>query len=377
MKKIITSIIITFFTLSIAPITKADGMLIPPPDFMIYETEQKAAIFYDQGVEHLVIQIAFRGDAEKFAWIIPTPTQPKVEKSTDSLFLKLDQLTRPEMKPMLERDTFSGAAQNAKEASVTILETKKIDYYDIAVLESNNKDALYTWLNDNGYQFPKEGKYVADEYIQKGWTFTAVKINNERLSDSVEAQLASGHATPLKLSFKTDQIVYPMKISSVNGMKDEEKKVTTESSDQTVSSRRIMPMPEPYHAPVGVLLYVFTDQAQELAGFESQYSKTITNEEIKNLAKIDGQTPWIDPAKKKYHLTRLYRSMTTAEMTEDLYPQPTTKKTTSSNPPPVTITYPDDTDQFKTIWTWLYVLVTINILLIGLVIFLSVRISKK
>jgi Uncharacterized protein conserved in bacteria (DUF2330) len=373
MKKLIASIIITLFSLSIFQTAKADGMLVPPPDYMIYETEQKAAIFYDQGIEHLVIQIAFQGNAENFAWIVPTPAQPKIEKSSDSLFLKLDQLTRPEIEPMLERDAFSGSAQNSKEAGIKILETKKIDYYDITVLEAKDKDSLYKWLNDNGYQFPEEGRYVADEYIQKGWTFTAVKINNERLSDSVEKQLASGHAIPLKLSFKTDQVVYPMKISSINGMKDKDKKIT-ENADQVAESRRVMIMP--YNPPVGVLLYIFTNKEQDLAGFETQYSKTITNKEIENLAKIDGKTPWIDPVKRKYHLTRLYRNMTTAEMTEDLYPQNINKKTTASNTQTTTVTYPNDTDEFKTIWAWLYVLVAVNVLMVGLVIFLSVKVSK-
>lgn len=200
----------------------ADGGLIPPPDRYVYETDQKAVIFYDQGIENLILQITFEGNAKDFAWIVPTPKQPQVEKSTDTLFTRLDELTRPEERsaPMSAGFGLMNTSVDDVGRSVRVVETKKIEYYDINVLEANDKDALYNWLNDNGYIFPQQGKYIIDDYIQKGWYFTAVKIDNEAVSDLVEGQLQNGHAVPLKLSFETENIVYPLKISAVNGMED-------------------------------------------------------------------------------------------------------------------------------------------------------------
>lgn len=201
----------------------ADGMIIPPVGKVVHETEQKAVIFYDEGVEHLFLSITFQGDADNFAWIVPTPSQPEVGKSSDRVFTRLDELTKPEYPkaPHRQNSAWMGATMEDSAKSVTVLETKKIEYYDISVLEANNKDALYNWLNDHGYRFPQGGTHIIDEYIQKGWIFTAVKIDDQRFSATGGRQLQTGHAIPLKLSFKTDQIVYPLKISSITGMADD------------------------------------------------------------------------------------------------------------------------------------------------------------
>ena len=90
--------------LMLANIALADGMLIAPPSKIMMETEQKAIIFYDEGVEHLFLSISFQGDADNFAWIVPTPAQPEVGKSTDRVFTRLDELTRPEYPVYPERN---------------------------------------------------------------------------------------------------------------------------------------------------------------------------------------------------------------------------------------------------------------------------------
>ena len=206
-----------------ATMVRADGVVMPMPGKMIYETDQKAILFYDEGVEHLFLSITFQGDADNFAWIVPTPAQPEVGKSSDRVFTRLDELTRPEY-PAYRRQNYGpmmGAMEGDYSKQVTVLETKRIEYYDIAVLEANNNDALYNWLNDHGYTFPQAGKNIIDEYIQKGWVFTAVKIDDHNFSNVGQRQLQTGHAIPLRLSFQTDQLVYPLKISSINGMKDD------------------------------------------------------------------------------------------------------------------------------------------------------------
>ncbi|MEA2007310.1 MAG: DUF2330 domain-containing protein [Patescibacteria group bacterium] len=206
---------------AVAFMANADGIVVSPPSRKVFETDQKAVIFFEDGMENLILSISFQGDAGDFAWIVPTPAKPEVEKSTDALFTRLDELTKPEY-PEPARDLpllqggFSG--DNA-EKGVTVIETKKIDYYDISVLEASDNQSLYNWLNDHGYRFAQAGNYIIDEYIQKGWYFTAVKIDSDR-QNLAQGQMSSGHATPLKLSFATDQIVYPLKISSLSGVED-------------------------------------------------------------------------------------------------------------------------------------------------------------
>ncbi len=67
-----------------------------------------------------------------------------------------------------------------------------------------------------------------------------------------------------------------------------------------------------------VLLYVFADHKKELPGFNISYASFVSPKQIEKLAfSADGQSPWVK-AKKKMYLTKLSRSMTTAEMQDDL-----------------------------------------------------------
>lgn len=203
---------------------KADGMLVTPINQKVYETDQKAVIFYEDGIQDLFISISFNGSAEDFGWIIPTPKEPEVAKSTDMLFERLDEMTRPEEMDSSRVPMGGIGYGNTRETrnGVDVLQTKKIDYYDISVLKAENKDALYNWLNDNGYSFPQAGNYIIEEYINNDWTFTAVKIDKEQTGNAVlQNRFRTGHATPLRLTFETDKAVFPLKISSIGGMEDD------------------------------------------------------------------------------------------------------------------------------------------------------------
>ncbi|MEA3229721.1 MAG: DUF2330 domain-containing protein, partial [archaeon] len=220
-KVILLFAVCAIFFSTLAFVANADGIIVSPPSRRMFETDQKAVIFFEDGMENLILSISFHGDAGDFAWIVPTPARPEVEKSIDTLFTRLDELTKPEY-PISQREPMmlhNGLGADTAEKGVTVIETKKIDYYDISVLEASDNQSLYNWLNDHGYRFAQAGNYIIDEYIQKGWYFTAVKIDSDR-QNLAQGQMSSGHAIPLKLSFATDQIVYPLKISSLSGVKD-------------------------------------------------------------------------------------------------------------------------------------------------------------
>ena len=217
MKKLLLASLILCL-LAVPLLALADGMMVGPPSKIIYEKDQKAVIFYEDGVETLILSVTFKGDTKDFAWIVPTPKRPEVDKSSDELFEKLDDLTEVEFDYEYNqiRGGFFGAAGLDGEAPrVTVIETKKVAYYDITVLESNNAEALQKWLLEHDYLYPKSGAHILDDYIKEGWYFTAVKIDASSVHFGVSAQLKEGHAVPLKLIFKTDRIVYPLKISSI------------------------------------------------------------------------------------------------------------------------------------------------------------------
>lgn len=318
-------IFLLFFSFLLLPKkVLADGLIVPPPGYWIEETEQKAVIFHEENQETLIISVTFQGDAEDFAWLIPLPTRPEVDKSTDEVFVALQELTQPPF-AILERKGIDAVPLGAGEEGVTVWETKKVDIYEIAVLTSTDKKSLTTWLNDNGYQYPTSQAYILEEYINMGWYFVATKVNTESLGKLTEAQLREGHAAPLKMTFETEKPLYPLKISSV--MSDftniagvqAAPLVYEESSEEGMEPRReiaIAPRP-PRRAGVEVLLYIFSDHKSYLPGFSTVYAGWLKKDKIENLAQIQGE-PWLETDKGKY-LTRLQRNFTVAEMNNDLW----------------------------------------------------------
>jgi hypothetical protein len=77
-----------------------------------------------------------------------------------------------------------------------------------------------------------------------------------------------------------------------------------------------------YQNSMGVLLYIFSDKRYDIPGFDLQYAYGgMSRDDVENIAKLDGKSPWIETKNDKYFLTRHYSYMSTNQMTEDIYPQ--------------------------------------------------------
>lgn len=224
MKRLIIILFTFIVTLIISP-TKilADGMIVPRPNRIVDETDQKAVIWHDGKTETLILSITFKGDTDEFAWIIPVPAKPEVDAGVDELFTGLAQLTN-----ISYNDVGSFGAVNlapggiSEKSTVSVIETKKVDIYDIAVLTAEDTTDLREWLEENDYEYPENKEHLLKSYVNKNWYFVAAKVNAESLG--VAQGLKTGHATPLKITFDSEKIVYPLKIS---GMEADIKPTTT------------------------------------------------------------------------------------------------------------------------------------------------------
>ena len=316
--------------------TKADGGVFPPPDKWIYETEQNAAIIYEDNTETLVLQTSFQGDAKDFAYIIPTPKKPEVTKISEDIFDNLLDLTifqNTNIAVPLAQEGGFGTDTASKE--VNVVEEKEVGLYDVKILSATDADALYDWLKDNNFSYPENKKYILDDYIQNEWFFTTAKISTESITSDIETKLHRGKLTPLKLVFQTENIVFPLKISGVIDEKKipsdiysisanpetPSKSYTTPASapplsDSTSStSQAVYPRSE----GIGITIYIFADHKKEISGFSEIYANWIKPKEIEKLAKDDNGNPWVKP-KSKMYLTKLSGYMNISDMTNDLFP---------------------------------------------------------
>ena len=167
-----------------------------------------------------------------------------------------------------------------QDGGVQVIEEKKVDIYDIAILQATNADVLVNWLNDNGFTTPEEAISTLQYYAnQPHFFFIANKVNlgneyahlifseaDKLCADAIHGyykdemrymhqsnpehliqdifavqrsqtdeikescfdananeesvkvlfELKSGVATPIKIEFTPEQPFYPMKMTSIN-----------------------------------------------------------------------------------------------------------------------------------------------------------------
>ncbi|NIA09580.1 MAG: DUF2330 domain-containing protein, partial [Nitrospiraceae bacterium] len=218
---------------------------------------------------------------------------------------------------------------------VIVWETKKVEYYDLAVLSANDSHSLVNWLNQNGYHYPKEYDYILNDYIKNNWFFVAAKIDLDvAQNQNINQQIKTGHLIPLKISFATPKIVYPLRISSIQQTKIEydrrNEHIHQMSSQKKAEQERILQNFRKqlgrnrfFYRPssAGILIYIFAQHKQTLPKFNTLYANWVKADKIKNLAYDNQGNPWIKTKNQKYYLTKLYRRMNFSEMTYDLYPR--------------------------------------------------------
>ncbi|MBN2016389.1 DUF2330 domain-containing protein [Candidatus Dojkabacteria bacterium] len=317
---------------------RADGMILPPDYYPVYETEQKALIIYKDGTEDLVISISFSGKASDFGWVVPLPERPEISKVDSSVFKDLSELTRPKenlldkirgdgyIGPMYGVAEFAAPLDAGREeTTVEVIEEESIGIYDYAVLKAGDPEDLRDWMEDNNYNLPSgektDGDYypfsstksqselwddalpIFQDYIDDDWYFVTVKVNN-KFSDSggVEKQLEEGAVDPLRFTFETTDMIYPMKMTGL-------------------ASRDI-----------SVVLYVLDDHKvyvdnydrdycngendEECSYFDTSYAAKIKKSEIEELTKEVGKGSWYTPEKDMY-ISKLYAGYLSYEVMDD------------------------------------------------------------
>jgi len=190
----------------------------------ITEPVQKALIIYDKGVEHLILQVSYKGSASEFVWLVPTPSRPQISKVDAPIFHWLHNATAPKIRYWFDADQkIRGFYQGGKAATlgapggldVDVLEEKQVGAYDIAVLRAGDAGDLLQWLRQNGYQITPKLVPVVSDYVRRGWVFTAMRINTG-YQDRVALRLREGVLQSLKFKFRTSEPIYPLKVSSLN-----------------------------------------------------------------------------------------------------------------------------------------------------------------
>ncbi|HEX2313565.1 MAG TPA: DUF2330 domain-containing protein [Thermomonospora sp.] len=164
--------------------------------------------------EEIVMRLSVRSHARDAAWLFPTPTPARVALGERDWFRQLDALTEPRVvkrrrwwgRP--DGDGTSGAAPGAAQGGgVRVLGEQRLGPFQVATLASGDSRALAAWLSRNGYRLSPRLEAALRPYVERRWTYVAVKLAPG------SGKVLTGDLDPLRVTFRSDEIVYPMRLS--------------------------------------------------------------------------------------------------------------------------------------------------------------------
>jgi Uncharacterized protein conserved in bacteria (DUF2330) len=180
--------------------------------------DERAMVAWDGTTQDILMSFNVSGSSDKVAWIMPVPSAAQVSLGDSEVFEELGRLTAPRVE---YRDswwpTFTwllpGAASpletaGAPGAAVNVLGHQRIGPFDVTRLAANDPTALATWLADKGFPHPVGLDANLAPYIADHWEIVAIQLAPAQAGESL-----TGDLQPLRLSFTSDKVAYPMRLS--------------------------------------------------------------------------------------------------------------------------------------------------------------------
>ncbi|MFF5784532.1 DUF2330 domain-containing protein [Streptomyces sp. NPDC012693] len=196
------------------------GAMIPSRSERIGVDREESAVRWDGRTETVVMRFRVHGNARHAAWIMPVPSRADVTLGDPGLFDALERLTEPEQRDRFhfwprdgewpfDRDHGDGAGAPPPGAGgVGVVGRERLGPFDVARLTATEPEALGTWLRTNGFELPDRLTGALQPYVDRKWEYVAV-----RLAPQQKDAVLQGELTPLRITFASPELVYPMRLS--------------------------------------------------------------------------------------------------------------------------------------------------------------------
>ena len=196
------------------------------------QTGENIVFVADGTTVQAFVQVQYQGEANEFAWIIPTPSLPEVGVSSDAIFRYFAQNYRREAyqnttyhgtcgsycwddqfagSDASEQDT--GFADAGTDGGVEVIEQGQTGPYDFAILRATDAQVLFDWLGANDYNLPATAIAAVEPYALMGdeTHFVALKLQKDA---------SVGDLQPVKLTYAAEQPMVPIQLTAIAAQPD-------------------------------------------------------------------------------------------------------------------------------------------------------------
>lgn len=185
------------------------------PTEMPSPAQEDVLIVYDDDErrEHFIRRVRFRKADSDFAFIVPTPTRPKVAEAKDEIWSSLRKDCPHRFSaPSGPLGTGSGFGRGGlgligRGGGVQVLEEKKLGDFTSFVLAATDTDAFDAWLKEHGFGPTEKGREWLDAYVQRAFFYVALRYDGEGKNEKPAAGKTPSAAANQLLS-KTVRITF-------------------------------------------------------------------------------------------------------------------------------------------------------------------------
>jgi Uncharacterized protein conserved in bacteria (DUF2330) len=180
--------------------------------------DERALIAWDGSTEDVLMSFGVSGSSQRAAWVMPAPSAARVTLGDNAVFDALATLTAPRIE---YRDSWwptfgwlTGGAGGAPEGvgarppgGISVLDTRRIGPFEVTRLAGDSSAALAAWLGEHGFPQPATLDDNLAPYVEQGWEIVAIALAPDGPGS------LTGPLQPLRLSFASETVVYPMRLS--------------------------------------------------------------------------------------------------------------------------------------------------------------------
>lgn len=168
------------------------------------------------------VRIAYEGEADRFAWLVPLQAVPDISVGSELLFAELSQKTAPvwlmSRTYACEADdpnccslTFIPESDVAPEPGPDVVLQATVGAYEVVVLQGGTAGEIIDFLQANDYQQDPEAEPIVQAYVDEGYLFAAAKLRSGVGVESIH---------PLVLRMQADEFCVPIRLTRIAAQQD-------------------------------------------------------------------------------------------------------------------------------------------------------------
>lgn len=182
--------------------------------------DERALVAWDGVTEDILMSFNVRGSSPKAAWIMPVPSEAEVTLGESAVFSALAALSAPRIEyhdswwptfgwlSAMFTQRGDGLVSATAPDGVTVRSQQRLGPFNVTRLASDDPHALAWWLSEKGFPQPPSLAEDLTPYVSEGWEIVAIQLFPE-----AAGQTLTGNLQPLRLSFASDTVIYPMRLS--------------------------------------------------------------------------------------------------------------------------------------------------------------------